>query len=108
MQNDVVLGVYTEVKNSTLADGVRARHHSYIGDAMVGKNVNFGASSITANFDGEKVNRTSIGDNCYIGSGTVLIAPIELKDGSKVNAGTVVSQANKNKSSGKANLDVSQ
>ena len=108
LQNDVVLGVYTEVKNSTLADGVRARHHSYIGDAMVGKNVNFGASSITANFDGEKVNRTSIGDNCYIGSGTVLIAPIELKDGSKVNAGTVVSQANKNKSSGKANLDVSQ
>ena len=108
LQNDVVLGVYTEVKNSTLADGVRARHHSYIGDAMVGKNVNFGASSITANFDGEKVNRTSIGDNCYIGSGSVLIAPIELKDGSKVNAGTVVSQANKNKSSGKANLDVSQ
>jgi bifunctional UDP-N-acetylglucosamine pyrophosphorylase/glucosamine-1-phosphate N-acetyltransferase len=108
LKNDVVLGVYTEVKNSTLADGVRARHHSYIGDAMVGKNVNFGASSITANFDGEKVNRTNIGDNCYIGSGTVLIAPIELKDGSNVSAGTVVSQESVHKLSGKARKDVSE
>jgi bifunctional UDP-N-acetylglucosamine pyrophosphorylase/glucosamine-1-phosphate N-acetyltransferase len=108
LQNDVVLGVYTEVKNSTLADGVRARHHSYIGDAMVGKNVNFGAGSITANFDGEKVNRTNIGDNCYIGSGTVLIAPLELKDGSKVSAGTVVLQGSMSGLSGKARIDVSQ
>lgn len=108
LQNDVVLGVYTEVKNSTLADGVRARHHSYIGDAMVGKNVNFGAGSITANFDGEKVNTTNIGDNCYIGSGTVLIAPIVLKDGSKVSAGTVVLQGSMSGLSGKARIDVSQ
>ena len=108
LKNDVVLGVYTEVKNSTLADGVRARHHSYIGDAKVGKNVNIGAGSITANFDGEKVNRTNIGDNCYIGSGTVLIAPLELKDGSNVSAGTVVSQASVNKLSGKAKIDVSK
>jgi bifunctional UDP-N-acetylglucosamine pyrophosphorylase/glucosamine-1-phosphate N-acetyltransferase len=108
LKNDVVLGVYTEVKNSTLADGVRARHHSYIGDAMVGKNVNFGASSITANFDGEKVNRTNIGDNCYIGSGTVLIAPLNLKDGSNVSAGTVVSQESVNKLGGKARKDVSE
>jgi bifunctional UDP-N-acetylglucosamine pyrophosphorylase/glucosamine-1-phosphate N-acetyltransferase len=92
LKNDVVLGVYTEVKNSTLADGVRARHHSYIGDATVGQNVNVGAGSITANFDGKKVNRTSIGNNCYIGSCAVLIAPLELKDGLHVGAGTVVSQ----------------
>ena len=92
LKNDVVLGVYTEVKNSTLADGVRARHHSYIGDAAVGRNVNIGAGSITANFDGEKVNRTIIGSDCYIGSGTILIAPLELKDGSQISAGTVVSQ----------------
>ena len=94
LEKDVVLGVYTEVKNSTLAEGVRARHHSFIGDTTVGRNVNIGAGSITANFDGEKVNRTSIGDNCYIGSGAVLIAPLELKDGSNVGAGTVVSQEN--------------
>ena len=108
LKNDVVLGVHTEVKNSTLADGVRARHHSYIGDAKVGQNVNFGAGSITANFDGEKVNKTNIGDNCYIGSGTVLIAPLELKDGSNVSAGTVVLQGSMSGLSGKARIDVSK
>jgi bifunctional UDP-N-acetylglucosamine pyrophosphorylase/glucosamine-1-phosphate N-acetyltransferase len=92
LEKDVVLGVYTEVKNSTLAEGVRARHLSFIGDATVGRNVNVGAGSITANFDGVNVNRTSIGDDCYIGSGAVLIAPLELKEGSNVGAGTVVSQ----------------
>jgi bifunctional UDP-N-acetylglucosamine pyrophosphorylase/glucosamine-1-phosphate N-acetyltransferase len=107
LKNDVVLGVYTEVKNSILSDGVRARHHSYIGDAEVGQNVNFGAGSITANFNGEKVNRTSIGDNCYVGSGSVLVAPLELKDGSKVSAGTVVSQADVDKCRGKAKINVS-
>jgi len=108
LQNDIVLGVYTEVKNSTLADGVRARHLSYIGDAIVGKNVNFGAGSITANFDGENVNQTNIGDNCYIGSGSVLIAPLELKDGSNVSAGTVVLQRSMSGLSGKARIDVSK
>jgi bifunctional UDP-N-acetylglucosamine pyrophosphorylase/glucosamine-1-phosphate N-acetyltransferase len=92
LKDDVVLGVFTEVKNSTLAKGVRARHHSFIGDAVVGRNVNVGAGSITANFDGEKVNRTNIGNDCYIGSGAVLIAPLELEDGSRIGAGTVVSQ----------------
>jgi len=82
LKNDVVLGVYTEVKNSILADGVRARHLSFIGDATVGENVNIGAGSITANFDGQNISRTNIGNNCYIGSGAVLIAPLELKDGS--------------------------
>ncbi len=92
LEDDVVLGVFTEVKNSTLGKGVRARHHSYIGDAAVGQNVNIGAGSITANFDGEKVNRTEIGNDCYIGSGAILIAPLELKNGSQISAGTVVSQ----------------
>jgi len=92
LEDDVVLGVFTEVKNSTLGKGVRARHHSYIGDAAVGQNVNIGAGSITANFDGEKVNRTEIGNDCYIGSGAILIAPLELRNGSQIGAGTVVSQ----------------
>ncbi len=92
LEDDVVLGVFTEVKNSTLGKGVRARHHSYIGDAAVGQNVNIGAGSITANFNGEKVNRTEIGNDCYIGSGAILIAPLELKNGSQIGAGTVVSQ----------------
>ncbi len=92
LDDNVVLGVFTEVKNSTLGKGVRARHHSYIGDAAIGQNVNIGAGSITANFNGKKVNRTTIGDNCYIGSGSVLIAPLEIKDGSHIGAGKVVSQ----------------
>ncbi|UCC98375.1 MAG: NTP transferase domain-containing protein [Phycisphaerales bacterium] len=108
LKNDVVLGVYTEVKNSLLGDGVRARHHSYIGDALIGRNVNIGAGSITANFDGENVNRTTVGDNCYIGSGAVLIAPLELKDGSNISAGTVVSQQSVNELGGKAKTDVSE
>jgi bifunctional UDP-N-acetylglucosamine pyrophosphorylase/glucosamine-1-phosphate N-acetyltransferase len=108
LKDDVVLGVYTEVKNSTLADGVRARHHSYIGDATIGRNVNIGAGSITANFDGEKVNRTIVGDNCYIGSGTVLIAPLELKDDTNISAGMVVSQGSINELGGKARTDVSK
>jgi bifunctional UDP-N-acetylglucosamine pyrophosphorylase/glucosamine-1-phosphate N-acetyltransferase len=108
LKNDVVLGVYTEVKNSILADGVRARHLSFIGDATVGENVNVGAGSITANFDGRNISRTNIGNNCYIGSGAVLIAPLELNDGSHINAGTVVSQESINELGGKAERDVSE
>ena len=108
IEDDVVLGVFTEVKNSTLADGVRARHHSYIGDATVGRSVNIGAGSITANFDGKNVNRTTIGDNCYVGSGSILIAPLELKEGSHVTAGTVVSQENVEKIGQKDKNDVSK
>jgi len=94
LKDDVVLGVFTEVKNSILAKGVRVRHHSYIGDAAVGQDVNIGAGSITANFNGEKVNQTNIGNDCYISSGAILIAPLEVKDGSHISAGSVVSQKN--------------
>jgi len=100
--DDVVLGVFTELKNASLADGVRARHHSYLGDAVIGRNVNVGAGSITANFDGENVNRTTVGDDCYIGSGAVLIAPLVLPSGANVGAGTVVSQQNVNNINGKS------
>ncbi len=92
--DDVVLGVFTEVKNATLADGVRARHHSYLGDANIGRNVNVGAGSITANFDGHGINQTTVGDNSYIGSGSVLVAPLTLEAGAQIPAGAVVSQEN--------------
>lgn len=108
LKNDVVLGVYTEVKNSTLADGVRARHLSYLGDATVGEKVNVGAGTITANFDGQKVCQTHIGNNCHIGSGSLLIAPLEIKDDSHINAGTVVSQESVNELGGKALKNVSK
>ena len=92
LKDGVILGVFAEVKNSVLGHNSRVRHHSYIGDASVGDGVNVGAGSITANFDGENVNRTNIGDNCYIGSGAILVAPLELKDGSHVKPGAIVSQ----------------
>jgi bifunctional UDP-N-acetylglucosamine pyrophosphorylase/glucosamine-1-phosphate N-acetyltransferase len=90
--DDVVLGVFTEVKNSNLRDGVRARHHSYLGDATVGENVNICAGSITANFNGRKICHTDIGRDSFIGSGSILIAPLELKAGSHVEPGSVFSQ----------------
>ena len=90
--NDVVLGVFTELKDTTLADGVRARHHSYLGNANVGKNANIGAGSITANFDGQKILQTNIGDDAFIGPGSVLIAPLEVKDGAHIKPGSVLSQ----------------
>ncbi len=88
--DDVVLGVFTEVKNSRLGDGVRARHHSYVGDAEVGKNVNIGAGAITANFDGKQINQTKIGDNVYVGPGVMLVAPVEVKSGEHLQPGSVV------------------
>jgi len=94
LEDDVVLGVFTEVKNSRLGRGVRARHHSYVGDASVGDNVNIGAGTITANFNGQKVSRTSIGKSSHIGSGATLIAPLDLKDGSYIKPGAVVSREN--------------
>jgi len=92
MEDNVVLGVFTEVKNSILSSGVCARHHSYIGDAFLGRNVNIGAGTITANFDGQKLNQTRIGDDSYIGSGVTLIAPLDLKSCSFVKPGTIVSK----------------
>jgi bifunctional UDP-N-acetylglucosamine pyrophosphorylase/glucosamine-1-phosphate N-acetyltransferase len=100
--DDVVLGVFTELKNTTLADGVRARHHSYLGDARIGRNVNVGAGSITANFDGQNINETTVGDDCYIGSGAVLVAPLVLPAGANVGAGLIVSQQNVGSVNGKA------
>jgi bifunctional UDP-N-acetylglucosamine pyrophosphorylase / glucosamine-1-phosphate N-acetyltransferase len=92
--DDVILGVFTEIKNTTLGNGVRARHHSYLGDAIIGRNVNVGAGSITANFDGHSINPTTVGDNCYVGAGSVLVAPLSLEAGAQVPAGAVVSQDN--------------
>jgi len=92
--NDVVLGVFTEVKNSTLSDGVRARHHSYIGDAVLGKNVDIGAGAITANFDGEKIQRTQIGDGVFVGCGSVIVAPISIPSGLQIAPGTAVTSEN--------------
>ncbi|MEN6386592.1 MAG: NTP transferase domain-containing protein [Phycisphaerales bacterium] len=88
--NDVILGVFTEIKNSTLSDGVRARHHSYIGDATIGKNADIGAGAITANFDGQMIQRTEIGDNVFVGCGSVIVAPIKVPANIQIPPATAV------------------
>ena len=91
LADDVVLGVFTEVKNSILNEGVRARHHSYLGDATIGRGVNVGAGAITANFDGEKIDRTEVGAGSNIGPAVTLVAPIKLPAKSKIKPGAIVS-----------------
>jgi len=90
LEDDVVVGVFTELKNATLAEQARARHHSYIGDAAIGKKVHIGAGTIVANFDGSRINHTQVDDDAYIGSGSILVAPIHVSSGSHINPGTVV------------------
>ena len=67
-------------------------HHSYIGDAEIGKNVNIGAGSITCNFDGSKKNHTKIGDSAFIGSNTMMVAPLEIGNGARTGAGSVITK----------------
>lgn len=90
IKEDVILGVFTEIKNSTLNNGVRARHHSYIGDTTIGDRSDIGAGTITANFDGKNIVETRIGQDCWIGSGSVLIAPLTVPDNTQVRPGTVI------------------
>ena len=86
----VHMGNFGEVKNSTLAPGVKMGHFSYIGDAEIGENVNIGAGVITCNFDGVKKNKTEIGAGAFIGSDTMLRAPVKIGKGAYTGAGSVV------------------
>lgn len=88
----VHLGNYAEVKASRLGRGTRVHHFSYLGDAEVGANVNVGAGTITCNYDGEKKNKTIIGDDVFIGSDTMLVAPVTLGPRSATGAGSVVTR----------------
>jgi bifunctional UDP-N-acetylglucosamine pyrophosphorylase/glucosamine-1-phosphate N-acetyltransferase len=84
------VGNFVEVKASTLGPGVLARHLTYLGDAEVGAGANIGAGVITANFDGRSKHRTRIGARAFVGSGTVLVAPVTVGDGATTGAGAVV------------------
>jgi len=84
------IGNFVEIKNATLGDDTKVAHLSYIGDADVGKNVNYSCGAITANYDGEKKHRTKIGDNAFIGSNVNLIAPIEIGEDGFVAAGSTL------------------
>ncbi|MDO9121261.1 MAG: DapH/DapD/GlmU-related protein, partial [Anaerolineaceae bacterium] len=88
--NNVHMGNFGEVKDSSLADGVKMGHFSYIGNATIGENVNIGAGTITCNFDGEHKHPTVIGADAFIGSDTMLVAPLKIGKGAKTGAGSVV------------------
>ena len=90
--DEVHIGNFVEVKNSTLARGAKANHLAYLGDATVGERVNYGAGSITANYDGANKHRTVIGNDVHVGSNCVLVAPVTLGDGATIGGGSTISK----------------
>ncbi|RTL16404.1 MAG: UDP-N-acetylglucosamine diphosphorylase/glucosamine-1-phosphate N-acetyltransferase [Burkholderiales bacterium] len=89
---EVHIGNFVEVKNSTLAAGAKANHLAYLGDATVGERVNYGAGSITANYDGANKHRTTIGNDVHVGSNCVLVAPVTLGDGATIGGGSTITK----------------
>jgi len=89
---DVHIGNFVEVKNSTLAKGAKANHLAYLGDSKVGERVNYGAGSITANYDGANKHETVIEADVHVGSNSVLVAPVTIGAGGTVGAGSVVTK----------------
>ena len=87
---EVHIGNFVEVKNSTLARGAKANHLAYLGDATVGERVNYGAGSITANYDGAFKHRTVIGHDVHVGSNCVLVAPVTVGEGATIGAGSTI------------------
>ena len=90
---EVHIGNFVEVKNSTLAKGAKANHLAYLGDATVGERVNYGAGSITANYDGANKHRTVIEDDVHIGSNCVLVAPVTIGAGATVGGGSTITKS---------------
>ncbi|MFC5500400.1 bifunctional UDP-N-acetylglucosamine diphosphorylase/glucosamine-1-phosphate N-acetyltransferase GlmU [Caenimonas terrae] len=89
---EVHIGNFVEVKNSTLARGAKANHLAYLGDATVGERVNYGAGSITANYDGANKHRTVIEADVHIGSNCVLVAPVTIGRGGTVGGGSTITK----------------
>jgi bifunctional UDP-N-acetylglucosamine pyrophosphorylase/glucosamine-1-phosphate N-acetyltransferase len=89
----VKVGDFVEIKNATLDEGAKVSHLSYIGDAKVGKNVNFGCGAITVNYDGFNKSLTEIGDDAFVGSNVNLIAPVKIGKNAYVVAGSTITHA---------------
>lgn len=86
------IGNFVEIKNSVLNDGAKAAHLSYIGDATVGARSNIGAGTITCNYDGVNKSKTIIGEDCFIGSNSIIVAPVTIADRSVTAAGSVITE----------------
>ena len=89
----VHLGNFVEVKNSEVGAGSKANHLSYVGDTTIGASVNVGAGTITCNYDGARKHRTIIGDGAFIGSGTMLVAPVSVGAEATIGAGSTITKA---------------
>ncbi len=92
LADGVHLGNFVEVKNSELGAGSKANHLSYLGDTTVGSKVNVGAGTITCNYDGANKHRTTIGDGAFIGSGTMLVAPVSVGEDATIGAGSTITK----------------
>ena len=88
--DDVKVGDFVEVKNAVIDEGTKIAHLTYVGDSDVGKNVNFGCGTVTVNYDGKKKYRCKIGDDCFIGCNTNIVAPVEIKAGAYTAAGSTI------------------
>ncbi len=86
------VGNFVEIKNAIVAEGAKINHLSYIGDADIGERTNIGAGTVTCNYDGVFKHRTTIGKRVFVGSNTMLVAPVSLGDDSMTATGTVVTQ----------------
>jgi bifunctional UDP-N-acetylglucosamine pyrophosphorylase/glucosamine-1-phosphate N-acetyltransferase len=90
--HDVHIGNFVEVKKSEIADGSKANHLTYLGDAIVGKGVNVGAGTITCNYDGVNKSQTVIEDGVFIGSGNMLVAPVRIGKDASTGAGSTITR----------------
>lgn len=92
LASKVKIGNFVEIKKSTVADGSKVNHLTYIGDAEIGSGVNVGAGTITCNYDGANKHKTRIGDGVFIGSGVQLVAPVEVGSGATIGAGSTITK----------------
>ena len=92
LADKVKVGNFVEIKKSTVADGSKVNHLTYIGDAEIGAGVNVGAGTITCNYDGANKHKTKIGDGAFIGSGVQLVAPVEVGSGATIGAGSTITR----------------
>ncbi|MCG2573525.1 bifunctional UDP-N-acetylglucosamine diphosphorylase/glucosamine-1-phosphate N-acetyltransferase GlmU [Acinetobacter sp. ME22] len=92
LANDVHIGNFVEVKNSSIGLGSKANHFTYLGDAEVGAGSNIGAGTITCNYDGANKHKTIIGDAAFIGSNSSLVAPVKIGNGATIGAGSVITR----------------
>ncbi len=92
LAEDVHIGNFVEIKKSTVAQGSKINHLSYIGDSEIGSKVNIGAGTITCNYDGANKHKTIIGDRAFIGSDTQLVAPVTVAEGATIGAGSTITQ----------------